>query len=268
MKTYIPYQQIVNKLQINKNETLLIASDITKLAYTTLTNGEIFNADLFVDSFKNKLTEGTLLFPAFNDKLMSGDKFDKKNTIPQTGTLSKLVFKRKDFSRTADPLHSFFVFGKFADELLKINNKSTFGDDSVFAFLNEHRALMLLIDIDIQHSFTFAHYVEEKENVKYRKYKKININYTDDGKAQKREVLTFAKKNGIVSTLNNLHKLFIDNGAMNIYKINDSTFSMIRLDKAYELIQEDIKMNNAENLYSFDLINFIKSSIKQFIPFK
>ena len=87
---YIPYQQLANKIGLKEDDILLIASDISKLAYTALKNKEIINTNLFVDSFKNKLNKGALLFTAFMSGFKTGDTFDKLNDSPDMGVLSKL----------------------------------------------------------------------------------------------------------------------------------------------------------------------------------
>ncbi len=263
---YIPYQEIVNQLELEEDDVLLIASDISKLAYNTFKNKEKFNSNFFVDSFKQKLKNGTLLFPAFVDNFKEGDIFDKYTTEPEMGALSKLTFERVDFIRSSDPLHSFTVVGKYADDISEIKCKSTFGNDSVFAFLKEKKAKMLLIDIDLQHSFTFAHYVEEKFRVNYRKYTDINFKtINESGKLIDEKIHFYGKKNGIVNTLNKLEKLFIERGAMGKIEINGCVFSLIYLESAYEIMKDDIQNNKAINMYSFDFKEYVRSSIKSLL---
>ena len=263
---YIPYQEIVNQLELREDDILLIASDITQLAYTSLKNKEKFNTNLFVDSFKHKLKKGTVLFPAFVDHFKNGDLFDKLKTAPEMGSLSKLTFARVDFMRSSDPLHSFTVIGKYSDDISEINSDSTFGDNSVFAFLKEKKAKMLLIDVDLQHSFTFAHYVEENQEVNYRKYANLDYNFVNEqGIIEKRKMAVFTKKKGVVNTLNNFEELFIESGAMGKIQINGSIFRLIHLDTAFEIMKNDIQNNKAGNMYSFEWQQFIRATIKSLI---
>lgn len=260
---YIPYQEIAENLGLEDDDVLLIASDISKLAYTTFKNKEKFNSHLFIDSFRTKLKNGTLLFPAFLDSFKSGDVFDKLKNVPEMGALSKLAFEREDFIRTSDPLHSFMVYGKNTDELAELKSNSTFGNDSVFAFLKERKAKILLIDVDLQHSFTFAHYVEENQQVSYRKYRKINYSLVnEEGEISKETIRIFEKKKGVVNTLNKLEPLFIERGAMKKFELNDSIFRLIHLDIAFELMCEEIQLNDSRKLYVFDSKQFIKSTLK------
>ena len=263
---YVPYQEIADNLGLKSDDTLLIASDISKLAYNTFKNKEKLNSNLLVDSFKRVLKDGTLLFPAFVDDFKAGDTFDKLKNAPEMGALSKLTFERVDFIRSNDPLHSFMAFGKDADDIAEMNYNSTFGKDSVFDYLKKTRAKMLLIDVDLEHSFTFAHFVEEDQQVSYRKY--IELKYksvNESGRIEDKIVKVYAKKKGVVNTLNKLESILIEKGAMGKIEINDSVFRLIHLDTAYEVICEEIRNNGGKNLYTFEVKNFLKSTVKSIL---
>ena len=263
---YVPYQEIADNLGLKSDDTLLIASDISKLAYNTFKNKEKLNSNLLVDSFKRVLKDGTLLFPAFIDDFKAGDTFDKLKNAPEMGALSKLTFERVDFIRSNDPLHSFMAFGKDADDIAEMNYNSTFGKDSVFDYLKKTRAKMLLIDVDLEHSFTFAHFVEEDQQVSYRKY--IDLEYksvNESGRVEDKVVKVYAKKNGVVNTLNKLEPILIEKGAMGKIEINESIFRLIHLDTAYAIISEEIRNNGGKNLHSFEVKNFLKSTVKSIL---
>ena len=264
---YVPYSEISSKLDLKAGDTLLVASDITRLTIDALKNKMRFEPDKFIDSLLERVSNGTLLFPAFVNNLSDGGTFDIAHTLPQTGALSMAAFKRIDFIRTSDPFHSFMVKGKHAEALQAIKNKSTFGDDSVFAFLHQHTAKMLLIDIDLQHSFTFAHYVEEREGARYRELKKQFITCIDkNSKVSIREISFFEKKPGVMIALNGLHDLFLKKGASTETRINGSVFTLIDLNKAYELIKNDIHSNGGSNLHKMSISLFAKTMIKKIIP--
>jgi aminoglycoside 3-N-acetyltransferase len=263
---YIPYQQIADNLGLKEDDTLLIASDISKLAYNTFKNKEKLNSNLLVDSFKRVLKDGTLLFPAFIDDFKSGDTFDKLKNTPEMGALSKLTFERVDFIRSNDPLHSFMVFGVDADDIAEIESASTFGHDSVFAYLKNKKAKMLLIDVDLEHSFTFAHFVEEDQQVSYRKYSELNYKcVNENGEIEDKILKVYVKKKGVVNTLNKLEPILIEKGAMGKIEINESIFRLIHLDTAFDIIKEEIILNKAQNLYSFNVNQFVKSIVKSII---
>lgn len=263
---YIPYQEIADNLGLKSDDTLLIASDISKLAYNTFKNKEKLNSNLLVDSFKRVLKDGTLLFPAFIDDFKSGDTFDKLKNAPEMGALSKLTFERVDFIRSNDPLHSFMAYGKDADDIAEMSYDSTFGKDSVFAYLKNIGAKMLLIDVDLEHSFTFAHYVEEDQQVSYRRYVDLEYKSVNElGRIENKVVKVYSKKSGVVNTLNKLESILIEKGAMGKIEINESIFRLIHLDTAFEIIKEEIILNKAKNLYEFNFNQLVKSIVKSII---
>ena len=239
---WIPYQEIANHLDIRKGDICLLASDITKLAFLSARKEGGFDANLFLDSIMKKLgTEGTLLIPAYNHHLLDGQSFDVLKTRPITGSLSIVAFLNKKFKRTFHPLHSFMVWGKYQDELCNLKNEISFGKDSPFAFLHQHNAKMILISTNIAQAFTFTHYVEEIEKVKYRKYKKIKINYTDEnGVTALIPFKLFAKKTGWDMNLDKL-ELKLKEHELSESEINGISIQWISLSKAFNIVQNDIR---------------------------
>ena len=263
---YIKYSTIFNHLEINKGDIVYIASNIIKIIHAARKTEE-FDINKFIDSIQHKVgNEGTLLFPAFNFELKQQDKFDIKNTAPVTGLLPLAAFKRIDFKRTQHPLHSFMVWGKYADELAGLTNKSSFGEDSPFAFIHNKKAKLLAIDLDFQHSYPFAHYVEEQEQVPYRAWKKYNIDYIDEsGNVTQRAYNMFAKKRGYVNNVNPLYEILKQQGAVKIQMINNVEYKITEVEKAFEVCQKDIQGNKARNICYFDPIVYFKSLIKSFL---
>lgn len=263
---YIQYQEIADNLGLKSDDTLLIASDISQLAYFTFKNKEKFNGDLLIDSFLRVLKDGTLLFPAFIDNFNSGDTFDKLKSVPEMGALSKVAFKRSDFIRSNDPLHSVMVSGKDAEYISNLDSDSTFGENSVFAYLKGVKAKMLLIDIDLEHSFTFAHFVEEENEVAYRKYVDLPYKYVDEtGKTQDKVLKVYTKRKGVVNTLNMLEPILLEKDAMKSFEINNSVFKLIKLDMAYNVINDIINSDGGKIIHAFEIKKFIKSTVKSII---
>jgi len=73
--------------------------------------------------------------------------------------------------------------------LENLNNIGAFDIGSPFHFLYEKRAKMISIDIPIQKSFTFVHYVEEMKKVNYRYNKSFTSTYID--KYNKESIRTY-----------------------------------------------------------------------------
>ena len=265
-KEYNPYQKIVDQLDVKKGDTLILASNITKLAFLSRRKENSFDVNLFIDSFLKRLgKDGTLIIPAYNHNLKSGGKFNFKNTMPITGTLALIALKRKDFMRTKNPLHSFLVSGKYADDLCKMNNKSSFGPDSPFAFFLEKNAKMLFVSTTVSDAFTFTHFVEESEKVHYRKYQKLNIKITDDNnQVSDEEYLFYRKKTGWDLDFKPLEELF-RGSILNEKSINGLKFQSLNISNTYEIIRKDIAENRARSIAYFSLKLFVKDTVKQIL---
>jgi aminoglycoside 3-N-acetyltransferase len=221
---------------------------------------------VIIDSFQDKVGEqGTLIIPAFNHNLRSFQKFDLNKTKPVTGTLSIACFNRKDFKRTKHPLHSFMVWGKHADYLSNMNNQSSFGKDSPFAFLKDKNSKMLLISTGVAEALTFAHFVEETEKVRYRKYKTFKIFYTDeDGETSLKQFLLYKKKPGWDLNFKPIEKI-LKNSILKEKSVNNIKIQMLNLADAYLFIQKDIRENNAKSLAYFSKKLFVRDIIKDIL---
>lgn len=257
------YLDIAKCIDIKSTDTLLLASDIKKIALTCKEKNIKFDADLFIDSFKEVLKEGNLLIPAYTDYLKNNDTFDYLLSKPSTGALSNKVMKREDFLRTEEPIHSVFIWGKDKDEFLNLKPKSTFGKDSLFEKLHTKKAKMLIIDVDLQNSFTFVHYIEESIGVKYRRNFNLSFNYIDQNKAlEKRNIIFQTKRKGIETYLFGLEE-YLKKTITKCYKFNNSEFQLIELDKGFDSVVEYIK--NGNKLYRYSLKKHLIQVIKKII---
>jgi len=150
--------------------------------------------------------------------------------------------------------------------LVAIKSDSTFGPTSVFAYLKNKKAKMLLIDLDLEHGFTFSHFVEECMKVSYRHYVDIEYKYLNEDRVEVYEKLKFYTKNkGIVNTINKLEPILIKEKALLKFELNKSVFRLINLADAYEVICRDITGNKAQNLHSFVVKNYIRSTLKKML---
>jgi len=219
--TYIPLAKIPENLDIKQGDIVLIASDITRLAFGALRHEKRFDAKQLINAFQKKLgAEGTLLFPAYTFHYTDGATFDPVRSVPITGALSETVFRRSDFCRTRHPLHSFMVWGKEAEHFCELDNGSSFGDDSPFALLHQLDAKMLLIGTSVGAAFTFTHYVEQSEKVGYRRNIDLKINYADKtGQSAIKTYSIFRKKAGWNMVLHRLDALFANNALQTVRNI-------------------------------------------------
>ncbi len=264
---YISYLKIADHLDINKGDGIIIASDIIRLAMIAKRNREDFYSDSLIKSFQEKVTrEGTILIPSYNHNLRSGDRFDIKRTRPITGAMALAALNNKDFVRTRHPLHSFLVWGKNAPFYSGLKNKSSFGEDSPFAFFKDQKLKMICVSVPVSEALTYVHYFEEMRKVKYRKYRTLKINYTDrDGKTRQTEFLIYAKKKGRTLNLKWLEEQFKKKGIIDQKQINGLTISVLPLAAAAGVISEEVFDNDARHIAYFDTRRYLKDIIKPYL---
>jgi aminoglycoside 3-N-acetyltransferase len=262
---YIPYINLPSFLGIKPGEIIMIASDITRMSMTAIRQEGKFNPEDLIDSFIEKLgEEGSLIIPSFNFNLKDGERFDVKKSVPVTGALAETALERGDFIRTLHPLHSFLVQGKYAVDLAAMDNISSFGKDSPFAFFKEKDVLMLMLGTSVTDAFTFVHYVEELEDVKYRNHINKRIKYFHaDGREEWKEITIFAKKPGWTMNLASLEKLFREKGILIESSFNGVPCTQVRLGKAFPIIREDIFNNKARNISRFSPKLFFREVAKK-----
>jgi len=262
-QNYIPYREVAKQLNIQEGDQVLLTSDILRLAMKARKKEKEFDLNAFLDSFIEVLgPEGTLLIPAYNFDLESGDPYSIKETEPMTGSLALVAMKRDDFIRTSNPLHSFFVWGKDAPLMAELNNESSFGPDSPFAYLHKRNALMIFAGTTVGNAMTFTHYVEESLNVKYRKYKSIKINYTgSDGDSGQRPFRLYAKKYGYDMVLDKIEQVLSDT-VMKQMMISGVSYSMLHCKEVYDIIGKDINENKARSIAVFRLNLYFRDIIK------
>jgi len=265
-QAYIPYREIVDHLDIQASDVLIIASDITRLAFQAKRNEGRFDIDAFIDSFTEKLTmSGTLIFPAYNFNLRSGQAFDLKRTTPATGAMPIEAFRRMEFNRTWHPLHSFMTWGQKNNELKGLRNINSFGSDSPFAKFLEWNAKMLFIGTNVAEAFTYTHHVEEMEKVWYRHYRKRWFRYYEDGAFHgKKKFGMYEKRSGWTMNLDLLQKQ-LESTVLQTRVINKVECSMLNIKDADKVIRSDIRDNRARNIAHFEYKLYARDMAKELL---
>ena len=167
----------VDKIPIDSGDTILFSSDVTRIGLWFHKNHEHLDLNAFLDLLVEKVgSDGTILFPTYNWDFCGGKTFDYKNTLSKTGTISQAALQHSGFRRTQHPIYSWAVSGKDKDFLCSLENTDSFGQDSPFNYLYEKHGKNIILDVSMQNSFTFVHYVEECVGVSYRYIK----NFTAD----------------------------------------------------------------------------------------
>jgi len=202
-------------------------------------------SNIFIDLFIEMVTdEGTVFFPTFNWDFCKGKVFDYINTLSRTGSLTSIAMKRKDFKRTLHPIYSFTVKGKYQQYLCSLNNKNAFEKNSPLGFLYKVNGKILLINLDFQSSFTYAHYIEEQLNVDYRYHKDFTADYIGpDGKKTKKTYNMFVRDldKGVNTYLNPVGEILEKEGIAKTYEIEGNTFTVMNASEVYERIKLELE---------------------------
>ncbi|MDB0011586.1 AAC(3) family N-acetyltransferase [Crocinitomicaceae bacterium] len=262
----IKHENLAASLGLKNDDVLVIFSDINRLAKHFRTRGG-FDVNEFINSFQKTLNKGTILIPSFTDNLKDGDTFDYLKSKPTTGALAKRTFKRKDFIRTNDPLHSFLIWGKHQKELLSLDSESTFGNGSVFEYIHEKNAKILMIDVNFQNSFTFIHYIEEVLNIWYRKPYCIDLNYIDrKGVTKTKTSVFYTKRKGVETDLFDFEKKVKLNKVSKDYIYNDSSLCLVESIKIFEFTKQYLSMKG--KLYKIAPKKYLKQLVKKALGYK
>lgn len=252
-------KKILQSLGIFSGDKILVSSEIMKMLIQLAGEDQeklrnraemTMLLDKIIDCLQEVVGEtGTLLFPTFNWGFCKGRAFDYCKTLGQTGILSNRALVRTDFKRTCHPIYSFAVWGKGTEELVSLQNKSSFGEDSPFAWLHRHKGKNLVIDASGY--FTFLHYVEEKFGVPYRYIKDFSADYKDkNGNVSNRSYSMYVRDLDLNFIADNegIEKVLLGHDVMSIKIVNDIRFCLICFDEAFYWLKDEIQNNQAKNL--------------------
>jgi aminoglycoside 3-N-acetyltransferase len=257
------YLNFINEFNLKEDEILFLSSDVSQLAKYFKSQGTSFDPNILIDLLQRRLSNGTIIIPAFTDLLKNGEEFDWNKSKPTTGALSNRVMRRKDFIRTEDVLHSVFVWGKHQTEILELQDESTFGPKSIFGFMEHHLVKNVIIDVHFQNSFTYVHYIEEKRKVNYRKAYYWTVSVRKNGEVSSKKVLFYTKKWGIETNLTQLQDQLISKGIVK-HKIVEG-ISLLILDVAETGRETENFLNNGGKTHEFKLFLWFKCFVKVLI---
>ena len=255
--------ELFRSLNLKKNDVVVFSSDLSRLAMTCKAKNEALNVNTIIDCLQNILSDGTILIPAFTDNLVGGDEFDWQKAKPTTGAVSNKVQRRKDFIRTKDPLHSYFVWGKDTEEVLSKNDDSTFGEHSIFALFQQKNAKFILLDVSLQNSLTYIHYVEEQNKVTYRKpyFYDIKCKYPEGIKS--RTIKFYSRKLGVRTYLADLFDQLVCSDLNESFLYDKSRIDIFKAEDVWETGVKCI--NEGPKLYHYSIMNHLKDFIKRYL---
>ncbi len=251
---------LIQQIVADGNHSIYLASDIKRFSLECKKNNEVFDAKTFVDELKAALLpEHSLIVPAFTDTLKNGEHFDLVKSKPTIGALPNRVFRRKDYFRTNDPLHSACIYGPFAEN--DFEAKSTFGKNSLFHNLLKNNVVQVFLDVDLQNSFTFIHYVEELKKVAYRKHYKLK--YLQNGTLKIH--LFHTRKPGFITDLSKLQSKMLQNGVLKKSELNGISIFRLETTKAFDFLCSEIEQHGGAEWRYFSWKAYFRRWLKRIL---
>lgn len=239
-------EECFSNLEIYKGDNLLVSSSILKLLIYKKKKKIKFNPNQLIDLLKSKLGKsGNLLFPVYNWDFCKGKRFNFNSSKSETGALGNLALSRKDFKRSSNPIYSFAVCGKNADEICNLKHYQCFGLDSPFGFLLKNNGKNLFIDLDYKVGFSFVHLAEEKVGVSFRYKKKFvgKIINSENQVIQKEVEMYVRHEDKCAETLmhNKLDEILLKKKALYRYDFKYINFNLVKIKTAYEVLVKDLQ---------------------------
>ena len=243
----------IRGLGVCEGDSVLVSSDMRRIASIAASRKERFGARAFILGLIEILgTEGTLLFPTFNWDFRKGVAFNYRTTPCMTGALGKAALSMEEFTRTRHPIYSFAVWGRDARSLYDMQNMSSFGKESPFSYLHSI-SKALVIDISLNESITFTHYVEEQVGTpEYRSMKSFTAEYTGPEGVAETKTYTMYMRNLdkiIARTIDPIGVDIDEAGLLNktLFE-NIVPISVFMYSDFYNFAERDIKENRARKL--------------------
>ena len=250
---------VFDRFKISKGSNIYIGVDILALAKFLNFQSKNFEnfAEIFLKLLLNKVGKsGTVVVPVFNFDCVSKKKFDRKNSVGQSGMFGNLLLKKFYKFRTKHPMYSFLVFGKNSKLYLKKENIGATDENSLWKNFNEDNFKLITLGHHYVRSLTHVHYLENLINVNYRENKIFKVLYKDiNGKKFIKNYSFFARRLDVCefsSITKKCDKIMFKLKIADFLYHNGLICFKLNLNKASKIILKSIKKN------SNDLLSFIK----------
>ena len=257
MNKVAQYLAPIQELGIKQGDVLFVSSDIKRLLFGYYEKyDEMLSVDDIIDYFQQLVGEqGTLLFPTYNWGFCRGTAWDYYKTKSKTGALGAAALKRKDFKRTQHPIYSFAVWGKDQDLLCAMTNTSSFGADSPFAYIEQHHAKNLVIDVTLTNCWTFAHYIEQQSGlITYRYEKNFTALYRDSQGVESTRTYSMFVRDLDLDVENDFDAIeedFLRDGVSKKCMIDDIPCTLVDLQASVAPVMDDIRNNRSRKICKY-----------------
>jgi FkbH-like protein len=181
-------QQFNKIIMTNRNQIYRALSEASRNASTTVIYSSLLHLGTqphrkydYLSALNKLMLDGkTILIPSFTFSFCAGKTFNTETSKSETGILSDWFMELDVSSRTKHPIYSFVVAGPDAHETHTLKNTTTFSKDSIFSWIEEKNACIVMLGCGWQYCTQFHRY-EEEAHVPYRYFKtfKSSVNYGD-----------------------------------------------------------------------------------------
>jgi aminoglycoside N3'-acetyltransferase len=235
-------KQRFNKLKINKNDKILVYSNLLALGYPDSKVPKVI-----VNILKEKIgKEGEIVMPSYF--LKSNRNIIKTNIDKKTnGILAYYFFNtKKKICQSNSLFHSHIGYGKSFCSHSKKSKYFSFGKGSDFDFFLKNKFKIISIGLGPSKFLTYLHHVEELLKVNYRKWININRNLVKKKIIKKIKIKYYARKEN--TFILNIDKLF---------------FYLIK--KGLRVSKINLKYGKIYFFKVVDVNNFLKKNLKKYL---
>lgn len=168
------YSDVVETLEqsgLEKGDVVYSHSNLGYFGRPDGVTSKVGVCDLWQRAFLSVLGEsGTLVVPTFSYSFGSDQEtrlFDVRQTPGVGGMFPEFVRTNSPSTRSLDPMFSVSAIGARQEDLTRDVGDVVFGEESIWARLLDHNAMIVNLNIDI--TSTFIHFAEYRSAVPYRK---------------------------------------------------------------------------------------------------
>ena len=267
----LDYMDFLQGVGVEKGDIIDVSSDMANVLLYCRRIGVRLVPDHLIDSLQELVgPEGTVMIRTFTWDFCHGEPFDIRTSPSRVGALGNAAMKRADFKRTGHPIYSWMVWGKRADELLRMDQPNAFGPGSVFDFLDINHAKQLTLGNTSSDSTTQMHHVEAACKVPYRFDKPFTGEYTDySGNTCLKTYSMHVRPLNLKVTNTEVDrdergKELEKRGIMKVKHLDEMTLvSTILLHELTEFLTEDMYQNEGKFTVSInDLPGYVAAGIK------
>ncbi|AQW86798.1 aminoglycoside N3'-acetyltransferase [Campylobacter pinnipediorum subsp. caledonicus] len=183
--------QCLSELGIKNGDIICIHSSIFKFGKPLAKPDELLLSicNTFIKAVGK---DGTILMPTFTYSFCKNQIYDKTNSKSTVGVLGEFFRNMNGVKRTNDPIFSFAVYGKRADEFL-VETDNCFGENSPYDVLAKNNGKIIMLGLK-EDGYSFHMYVEQRAKISYRYFKTFSgILVDENGNKRKKSIDYFVR---------------------------------------------------------------------------